>query len=345
MAPNSIQNDEGLGVEVQPENLTPPKLTQIRHKILYVNLTYFLYWHLAAPYGIYLCFTSVKWETIIFGFVVFLAAELGVTAGAHRLWSHKSYKAKRPLEIILMLFNSMAFQNSIIHWARDHRLHHKYCDTDADPYNASRGFFYSHVGWLLTKKNKEVLKRGKTIDASDLFNNPVLQFQKKYAIPVFALCCFILPTAIPMYVWGETLNYSWHANLLRYTINLNVTFLVNSAAHIWGYRPYDKSIYPAQNVYVSLVTLGEGFHNYHHVFPWDYKTAELGNNKLNVTTWFINFFTKLGWAYDLKTVSNEIVRARAMRTGDGKDLWGWNDKDITDMDMEHTDILYSKTED
>jgi stearoyl-CoA desaturase (Delta-9 desaturase) len=110
---------------------------------------------------------------------VYLLAELGITAGAHRLWSHKAYKAKTPLQIILMVFNSMAFQNNAIHWARDHRLHHKYSDTDADPHNASRGFFYSHVGWLLTRKNNEVRKRGKTLEMSDLENNPVLRFQRK----------------------------------------------------------------------------------------------------------------------------------------------------------------------
>lgn len=79
---------------------------------------------------------------------------------------------------------------------------------------------------------------------------------------------------------------------------------------------------------VSLFALGEGFHNYHHSFPWDYKTAELGNNRLNFTTNFINFFAKIGWAYDMKTVSDEIVRNRVKRTGDGSHyLWGWGDKD------------------
>lgn len=105
--------------------------------------------------------------------------ELGVTAGAHRLWSHKSYKAKLPLQIILMVLNSIAFQNSAIDWIRNHRTHHKYSDTDADPHNASRGFFYSHIGWLLVKKHPETIRRGKTVDLSDIYNNPVLRFQKK----------------------------------------------------------------------------------------------------------------------------------------------------------------------
>lgn len=104
---------------------------------------------------------------------------LGITAGAHRLWAHRTYKAKMPLQIILIIFNSVAFQNSAMHWVRDHRLHHKYSDTEADPHNATRGFFFSHMGWLLVKKNEEVRRCGKLLDMSDIYNNPVLRFQKR----------------------------------------------------------------------------------------------------------------------------------------------------------------------
>lgn len=108
-----------------------------------------------------------------------MASALGVTAGSHRLWAHKTYKANRPLELFLMLCHCMSGQNSVIFWVRDHRLHHKYSDTDADPYNPTRGFFFSHCGWIFVKKHPEVLKRGKTIDISDVEKNPILMFQKK----------------------------------------------------------------------------------------------------------------------------------------------------------------------
>lgn len=143
------------------------------------------------------------------------------------------------------------------------------------------------------------------------------------------LACFILPTIIPVYFWGETwTNAFFVATMFRYAFILNVTWLVNSAAHKWGDKPYDRSIKPSENMSVSFFALGEGFHNYHHTFPWDYKTAELGNHKLNFTTNFINFFAKIGWAYDLKTVSHDIIKQRVARTGDGTHhLWGWGDKD------------------
>lgn len=104
---------------------------------------------------------------------------LGITAGAHRLWAHRSYKARFPLRVLLAFFNTVAFQDCALHWARDHRVHHKYSETDADPHNATRGFFFSHVGWLLCKKHPEVIAKGKGLDISDLKADPVLRFQKE----------------------------------------------------------------------------------------------------------------------------------------------------------------------
>ncbi|KAL0878488.1 hypothetical protein ABMA27_003582 [Loxostege sticticalis] len=323
MAPYATETNKSQAKEDNvKEDIKTLDSTSQKLKIIYPYVITFSYWHLAGLYGLYLCFTSAKWPTILFGFLVYMLAELGVTAGAHRLWSHKSYKAKPPLQIILMIFNSMAFQNSVFTWVRDHRLHHKYSDTDADPHNAHRGFFYSHIGWLMTKKSEEVIKKGKTIDMSDIYSNPILRFQKKYAVPIFGTLCFVLPTVIPMYFWNETFVNSWHVNILRYLVNLHISFCVNSAAHKWGYKPYDKSLLPSQNILVSIGALGEGFHNFHHVFPWDYRTAELGNTKFNITASFIDFFSWVGWAYDLKKVSKDVVKSRAERTGDGTDLWG-----------------------
>lgn len=108
-----------------------------------------------------------------------MAASQGVTAGAHRLWAHRTYKAKLPLRILLAILQTVAFQNHIYEWVRDHRLHHKYTDTDADPHNATRGFFFSHIGWLMLKKHKDVKEKGKNLDCSDLLEDPVVRFQKK----------------------------------------------------------------------------------------------------------------------------------------------------------------------
>jgi stearoyl-CoA desaturase (delta-9 desaturase) len=83
---------------------------------------------------------------------------LGITGGSHRLWAHKSYTASPPLKVLLMLLNAGANQGSIFHWARDHRLHHKFSDTEYDPHTMARGFFFAHVGWLLEKKSDKMIE-------------------------------------------------------------------------------------------------------------------------------------------------------------------------------------------
>ncbi|EEB11648.1 fatty acid desaturase, putative [Pediculus humanus corporis] len=330
------------------------------HKaIVWRNAILFAYLHVAAVYGLYLAITSAKLYTNLWAYALYVSGGLGITAGAHRLWSHKSYKAKLPLKIFLTICNTIAFQNSIWEWARDHRVHHKFSETDADPHNAKNGFFFSHVGWLLVKKHPDVRRKGKVIDMSDLDQDPVVAFQKKYYLILMPIGCFLIPTFVPVYFWGETWSNAWFvATLFRYCFTLNATWLVNSAAHFFGSKPYDKNMNPAENLMVAVGALGEGWHNYHHVFPWDYKAAELGNYGYNFTTCFIDIMAKLGQAYDLKTVSPHIVIARAKRTGDGSyvppenvkiikedghsidgDVWGWGDKDMKPEDIKAATII------
>ncbi|XP_012160504.1 acyl-CoA Delta(11) desaturase isoform X2 [Ceratitis capitata] len=277
---------------------------------------------------------------------LYLISGLGITAGAHRLWAHRAYKAKWPLRLILMIFNTIAFQDAAYHWARDHRVHHKYSETDADPHNATRGFFFSHIGWLLCKKHPQVKAKGKGMDLSDLRADPILMFQKKYYMILMPIFCFLVPTMIPMYAWNEKFVNAWFvAAMFRWCFTLNVTWLVNSAAHKFGGKPYDRFINPAENKSVAFFAFGEGWHNYHHVFPWDYKTAELGDYSLNLTTAFIDFFAKIGWAYDLKQVSRDIIEKRVKRTGDGSHAtWGWGDKDQPKEEMADALITHKKSE-
>ncbi|XP_026501242.1 acyl-CoA Delta-9 desaturase-like [Vanessa tameamea] len=306
--------------------IVPPSAEKRKWEIVWRNVILFVFLHIGGVYGAYLFLTKAMWTTRLFAVILYLCSGLGITAGAHRLWAHKSYKAKLPLRILLTIFNTIAFQDSVLDWARDHRMHHKYSETDADPHNATRGFFFSHVGWLLVRKHREIKEKGHTIDMSDLKADPVLRFQKKYYLILMPLACFILPSIIPT-LWGESLwNGYFVCAIFRYVYVLNVTWLVNSAAHKWGSKPYDKNINPVETKSVSLVVLGEGFHNYHHTFPWDYKTAELGEYSLNLSKLFIDTMSIIGWAYDLKTVSSDVIMKRVKRTGDGSHKeWGYEE--------------------
>ncbi|KAL3279063.1 hypothetical protein HHI36_016577 [Cryptolaemus montrouzieri] len=340
----------------KPINSKYAPLPEYKWHIVWRNVIAFVYLHTFSIYGLYLGIFYAKWLTVLWAGLIAFSAGQGITSGAHRLWAHRTYKAKLPLRIFLATMQTMAFQNHLYEWVRDHRVHHKFTDTDADPHNARRGFFFSHIGWLMLKKHKDVFMKGKQVDLRDLEADPVVMFQKKYYLILMPLMCFVIPTFVPWYFWSENFWISWYvAGVLRYTSSLNITWLVNSAAHIWGMKPYDKSIAPTENIFVAIAAQGEGWHNYHHVFPWDYKAAELGNYSMNISTAFLDFMHFIGQAYDLKTASKEMIDRRARRTGDGtrecgKDngvepgyhsylddgdhLWGWGDTDMKDDEVE-----------
>lgn len=167
------------------------------------------------------------------------------------------------------------------------------------------------------RKHPAVKEKGGKLDMSDLKAEKLVMFQRRYYKPGLLLMCFILPTLVPWYCWGETfVNSLFVSTFLRYTLVLNATWLVNSAAHLYGYRPYDKNIQSRENILVSLGAVGEGFHNYHHTFPFDYSASEYRWH-INFTTFFIDCMAALGLAYDRKKVSKATVLARIKRTGDG----------------------------
>lgn len=234
-----------------------------------------------------------------------------VGAGAHRLWSHKSYKASTILKVWLMLGHTLAGHNSVFTWARDHRVHHKFSDQDGDPHNTKRGFFFSHCGWLLRKKHPELIMKSAGIALhggfTDLYDDPVLTFQRQHYLPLYACFGFFLPMMIPVLCWNESLINSFFVTYAWRLVNtLHGTWFVNSAGHMWGEQPYDKRIKPVENWLVSFGSAGEGYHNYHHTFPYDYATSELGYVH-NITKRFIDLCALLGLARDLRKPSLEAI--------------------------------------
>jgi stearoyl-CoA desaturase (delta-9 desaturase) len=228
---------------------------------------------------------------------------IGITAGSHRLWSHRSYKAKMPLQFFLMILTSIANQGTIIHWVRDHRCHHKFSDTEKDPHNSNYGFFYSHIGWLLIKKPKEVIEAGKNIDISDILNNPVLKFQNKLHPYWNLIWCFIIPSLYGRYLLSNYIDSFLIFGIVRWVFLLHSTWCINSVAHIFGYKPY-KDIPPSQSFISSILSCGEGWHNFHHVYPYDYSAAEHGFlYEWNPTKLFIDFFYLIGQVTERKKVT------------------------------------------
>ncbi|XP_013140307.1 PREDICTED: acyl-CoA Delta(11) desaturase-like [Papilio polytes] len=132
--------------------------------------------------------------------------------------------------------------------------------------------------------------------------------------------CYILPTTLGIWLWGEQWRcaVAWQC-FIRFLGMFHSELTVNSLAHAYGYRPYNKNIIPRENRFVATCTLGEGWHNYHHAFPFDYKAAE-HFDAFNFCTTFINGFKWLGWAYDLREATPQMINGLANRLGDGTPL-------------------------
>ncbi|KAI4460168.1 acyl-coa desaturase [Holotrichia oblita] len=282
----------------------------------YVNIFFITLGHVLF---VYYCVTFPWIQK--FYLVLYTAANmhftgLGVTAGAHRYFTHRSYKAKLPLKVLLLIAYASCGHNKLYDWVRDHRTHHKFVETDADPHNSNRGFFFSHVGWLFMKKHPEVVAKGKTMNMSDISGDPLLVWYDRHYILMKTIFCFTIPTLIPYYLLNEDLYTCMYTQcIMRYIILLNITWSVNSFAHMYGNKPYNKHENSKENLAVSIATIGEGWHNYHHAFPWDYRASEHG--KVNFTTNWLDLCGRLGLAYDFRAATESMIRKVVLKTGDG----------------------------
>ncbi|XP_044726880.1 acyl-CoA desaturase-like [Chrysoperla carnea] len=293
-------------------------------ELKWYNITLLSIFHILFLYGVLTYSYGLNWRTLcaviwFFGYGLF--GGFGVTGGAHRYWTHRSYKANLIWRYILMCCFAASGQNTLYDWVRDHRVHHKYSETPADPHDATRGFFFAHCGWLMMKKRPEVIEKGREVDLSDVLECPVAQFHQRHFTLLRYIFSYIIPVIVPKFVWNDT----WHdaiffGGFARMVFGLNAAWLVNSAAHIWGNRPYDRRINPRENLFVSILDMGEGWHNYHHTFPWDYKAAEFGFYPYNWTTFWIDLASKLGWVTNRKKASQKIINNTIQKYGDGSHI-------------------------
>nr|BAE97679.1 delta14-desaturase [Ostrinia scapulalis] len=288
------------------------------HRIIWPIVMVYVVMHIGAITGLLLVLGgNVKIASIIWAVFYSLVATEGAHMGAHRCFSHRAFKAKPLLKVILLIMQTISGQHSTYIWCRDHRQHHRYSDTDGDPHNSKRGMFYCHLGWLMTSRHPLCKKLRKTIDMSDLQQDPLVMFQYRYFRSLFFTFGFLLPVWVPMHFFQESFtNAVFVCFFLRYVYALHVTYFIISLAHKYGTRPYDITIQPVETWFVSLLTLGEGWHIYHHAYPWDYKAAGIWM-PLNSTASLIRLCASLGLAYDLKSVDPETLNKRIMNKGDG----------------------------
>ena len=231
---------------------------------------------------------------------------LGITAGYHRLWAHRAYNASVPLQYALSIAGAGAVQGSIKWWSRGHRAHHRYTDTKLDPYSAHEGFWWAHVGWMIVKP------RGKigVADVSDLTRNKVVKWQHKNYLALLLFMGFAFPTLVAGLGWGDWWGGFFFAGAARLCFVHHSTFCVNSLAHWLGDKPFDNKHTPCDHFITALCTIGEGYHNFHHQFPMDFRNA-IKWFQYDPTKWFIWTMSSLGLASHLKRFpDNEIKKGQ-----------------------------------
>ena len=280
-------------------------------KILWINTLLFSITGLIALIG-------VPWYGIVYGYDGYqvLATILcmgycgmAITAGYHRLWSHPTYKANIIIRVIYAIGGAFALQNSALHWSSDHRVHHKFVDNnDKDPYSAKRGFWYSHIGWML--RDYQRTRYEDYSNVRDLQKDPVVMWQHRNYLLLAIITNVGIPLAIGFWhgdVWGTLLT----VGILRLVLSQHVTFFINSLAHLWGGQPYTDINTAKDNAVLAYFTFGEGYHNYHHCFQLDYRNG-IRWWQFDPTKWLIWNLEKLGLASNLRRCGqNRIEKAKA----------------------------------
>jgi len=255
-------------------------------------------------YGYFYGFEMYDW-------IVFIAlmafCGISITAGYHRLWSHKAYRAHPLLRIIFALGGACALQNDVLNWASQHRRHHQHVDDNQrDPYSAGRGFWFSHIGWILRNYESGAMDFS---NAKDLQRDPVVMWQHRNYLTLVLTSNIALPAFLG-YLGGDIIAGLLLGGLLRLVLSQHVTYLINSAAHVWGRQPYSDASSARDNGFLALVTYGEGYHNYHHTFQWDYRNG-IKWWQFDPTKWIIKSLSFLGLTTELKRCSfAQIEKAR-----------------------------------
>lgn len=225
------------------------------------------------------------------------ASGMSITAGYHRLYSHSCYKTHPVVEAILLFLGTLATQGSALRWANDHRLHHAYVDTDKDPYSVKKGLLHAHILWMFY--------RTAPIDPkviSDLSRRKLLVFQDKYYG-----WCMVGANALVFLAVGWLLGDYLGAFIFAWWVRVfflhHTTWCINSLAHYWGSQNFSREHTAVDNYLISLLTYGEGYHNYHHSFAYDYRNG-IRWYHFDPAKWLIWALYKLGLAYDLKRVND-----------------------------------------
>jgi stearoyl-CoA desaturase (delta-9 desaturase) len=252
--------------------------------------------HQGVHVGDLLCFATMA-----------VATGLAITAGYHRYYSHRTYECHPIVQVFYLAFGASALQAPVLDWVADHRDHHRFVDREGDPYNIKRGFFYAHMGWTFYKDAGQ----RDSARTHDLAKDGLVLAQRRHhevlGLAVGFLCPFVIGLAFGR-PWGGVL---W-GGLLRLVVAHHGTFLINSVGHRFGRQPYSGRDSSKDNALLALLTFGEGYHNFHHAHPRDFRNGVRWYD-WDPTKWWIFTLSVLGLAWGLHRTPPARVRALQLR--------------------------------
>jgi stearoyl-CoA desaturase (delta-9 desaturase) len=242
-------------------NMTQLEILKRRQRsndeINWVTASFMLMFHLGAVAALFFFSWKALFITL---FLWWLSTSMGIGVCYHRLLTHRGYKAPRWLEYFLTVCATLALEGGPIFWVATHRIHHRFSDHEGDPHSPRDGKWWAHMGWILMGKSMHHDTTTLAHYVPDLAKDKFYVWITKYHyVPMIVLGVALLAIGgIPFVLWGI---------FARTVIGLHATWLVNSATHVWGSRRFQTRDDSTNNLWIALVTWGEGWHNNHHAHP------------------------------------------------------------------------------
>jgi stearoyl-CoA desaturase (delta-9 desaturase) len=243
--------------------------------------------------------SNFSWGAVGVAFLLYwITGGLGITLGFHRLVTHRSFEVPKFLEYFFVLCGTLACEGGPIEWVGQHRIHHKYSDTEQDPHDSNKGFWWSHMGWML---HHVPAKADIPRYTKDIADDPVYQFLQKFFIPIQVVLGLFLYWlgGWPFVIWGI---------FVRLVVVFHFTWFVNSATHKFGYQSHESKDHSTNCWWVALLTFGEGWHNNHHAFQYSARHG-LEWWEIDITWMTIRLLQLLGLANNIKLVPKEQLTA------------------------------------
>jgi stearoyl-CoA desaturase (Delta-9 desaturase) len=256
----------------------------------------FVPWRLAT--------SGLRWSEALVFLAMTFAIGSAISGGYHRLFSHRAYKASKLVRFLFLCVGAAAFENSALKWSSDHRVHHQHVDTDRDPYTIGRGFWYAHWTWVMEAKATPIA------GVADLEKDPLVRWQHRNHFLIGAVVA-----TIPLWIGlatGNVLGQLVFGVVLRIVMTHHTTFFINSAAHMFGSRPYTDANTARDNWLLAPITYGEGYHNFHHQWQWDYRNGALWY-QWDTTKWLLNALSWAGLVSQFRRVSSAAMTQARLR--------------------------------